>query len=171
MKNEKVIPELLQWTTDPGKIRDYSQRKEAHYRQVAMAEGVELLPGVAAFLAQLEAAGAPCAVGSSTIRVNIESLIRQLGIERFFRAVICGEDVDRGKPDPEVFLLAARRLGVPPNRCVVFEDAHVGIEAARAGGMRVVALATTHPRETLLDADLVVANLAGVRLAELQSWF
>ena len=80
-------------------------------------------------------------------------------MRNFFQAIVTAEDVTEGKPHPEVFLTAARKLGLPPGRCVVFEDAHVGIAAARAGGMKVVAVATTHPLDELGEADLAVRRL------------
>jgi beta-phosphoglucomutase-like phosphatase (HAD superfamily) len=84
-----------------------------------------------------------------------------------FRAIVTAEDVTRGKPDPQVFLLAAQRLGVPPARCVVFEDTAVGIDAARAGGMRVVGVTTTHPAERLAGATWIVRRLDELRVADL----
>jgi beta-phosphoglucomutase-like phosphatase (HAD superfamily) len=85
--------------------------------------------------------------------------------------MVSAEDVTHGKPDPEVFLLAAQKLGMSPNRCVVFEDAHVGIEAARAAGMKVVGVATTHPADALQGADRVVRQLDELSVAELNQWF
>ena len=76
-----------------------------------------------------------------------------------------------GKPDPRVFLLAAEKIGVPPARCVVFEDALVGLEAARAGGMRSVGVATTHPPEKLTGADLVVRRLDELAVDDLVKLF
>ena len=82
-----------------------------------------------------------------------------LGLENAFNAIVSAEDVRHGKPHPEVFEKAADRLRLPRSRCVVFEDAHVGIEAAHAAGMKVVAVTTTHPAEELNAADLVVSQL------------
>jgi beta-phosphoglucomutase family hydrolase len=171
MRNENVIPELLHWTTDPAEIRRLSLRKEEFFRQIIRSGHLEPLPGVREWLSELQKAGIPCAVASSTPRANIECVIETLGVRPFFRVLVCGEDVTRGKPDPEVFLLAAARLGAPPARCVVFEDAHVGIEAGRKAGMRVVGVATTHAAETLRGADLVVSRLSDLRLAEIALWF
>jgi beta-phosphoglucomutase-like phosphatase (HAD superfamily) len=98
-------------------------------------------------------------------------VIGSLGIRDFFQAIVTGEDVTHGKPNPEVFLLAARKLGVAPGRCVVLEDAHVGIQAARAAGMKVIGVATTHPADSLRDADRVVHRLDELELATIQSWF
>ncbi len=171
MRNENVIPELLHWTTDPAEIRRLSLRKEEFFRQIIRSGPLEPLPGVRELLSELQKAGIPCAVASSTPRANIECVIETLGVRPFFRALVCGEDVTHGKPDPEVFLLAAARLGAPPARCVVFEDAHVGIEAGRKAGMRVVGVATTHAADTLRGADLVVPRLSDLRPADIALWF
>ena len=91
--------------------------------------------------------------------LHIDTILDRLGLQEAFDAVVSAEDVTHGKPNPEVFLVAAQRIGVPPVRCVVFEDAHVGIEAAHAGGIRAVAVTTTHSAEELAAADLVVKRL------------
>ena len=107
----------------------------------------------------LKAASVPCAIGSSTHRLNIDCVLRHIRLADYFTAIVAGNDVTNGKPAPDIFLKAAERLGYAPSLCVVFEDAHVGIEAARAGGMKVVAVTTTHPAESLQDADVVVDRL------------
>ena len=101
------------------------------------------------------------AVGSSAPRENVTAAIDRLGVRDWFDAVVTGSDVQRGKPDPQIFLVAAERLGVPPARCVVIEDAPVGIAAAAAAGMACVGLASTgRTRETLSKAQLVVDSLS-----------
>ncbi|MES2569434.1 MAG: HAD family phosphatase, partial [Verrucomicrobiota bacterium] len=155
-KNDFIIPGILGWTSDPAEITALSLRKEELYREVVRDRGLSALPGVHVWLERLREAGVPCSIGSSTHRANIELSLGMIGLAGYFQAIVTAEDVTTGKPDPEVFLLAARRIARLPERCVVFEDAHVGIAAARAGGMRVVAVATTHPREELAHADLAV---------------
>ncbi len=102
------------------------------------------------------------ALASSAPRLNIEVILRALGMENAFEAIAAGEDVLRGKPDPEVFLAAAGRLGVEPGRCIVIEDAVGGVQGAGAAGMKCVAVTNTHPRESLARADLVVDSLEEV---------
>jgi beta-phosphoglucomutase family hydrolase len=170
-KNEFIIPEILHWTHDPGEIRSISLRKEELYREVVRERGLQALPGVEAWLQTLRKAGVPCAIGSSTHRANLDLSLDLIGLSSFFEAIVTAEDVQIGKPDPQVFLMAAHRLGMPPDRCVVFEDAHVGIAAARAGGMRVVGVATTHRREELGEADLAVDRLDTLDLSALMGWF
>jgi beta-phosphoglucomutase len=168
MKNEKIIPELLGWVTDKEAVAKVALQKEEMYRALIKKNGISALPGVHDLLEQLRAAKIPCAIGSSSPRENITCIIEVLGVSKFFDVVICGEDVHRGKPDPEVFQLAAKRLGASPDTCVVFEDAHVGLEAARRAGMKVVGVATTHPADTLHDADLVVNRLTEINIDRLQ---
>lgn len=171
MKNERIIPELLRWTSDPVVVSRLSNRKEEIYRELIRHDGTAPLPGVIEWLNALRFANIPCAVGSSTPRANIECVIDKLELRDFFRTLVTGEDVTHGKPNPEVFLIGARRLGVQPGNCVVFEDAHVGLEAARAGGMKVVGVATTHPAESLRDADRVVQRMDELTVPELSGWF
>ncbi|NNE94097.1 MAG: HAD family phosphatase [Verrucomicrobiales bacterium] len=168
MRNESIIPDILGWSTDPEEISRLAFEKEEAYRELVRKNGIEPLPGVREFLTMLAAAGIPTAVGSSTPRSNIDCALEITGIGEFFRKIIAAEDVTRGKPDPEVFLNGAKALGVSPDRCIVLEDAHVGIQAARAGGMKVVGVATTHPAESLSKADLVVHRLDELDLASLR---
>jgi HAD superfamily hydrolase (TIGR01509 family) len=171
MKNEVIIPKLLGWTQDPDETRRLSLRKEALYREVVREWGISPLPGIVALLERLQAEGVPRAIASSTHRENIETALETLGLRDRFDAIVSAEDVSHGKPDPEVFLVAASKLSAPADRCVVFEDAFVGIEAARRAGMRVVAVATTNPLETLGHADLAVASLDDLPFDTLATWF
>jgi HAD superfamily hydrolase (TIGR01509 family) len=158
-KNEFIIPEILSWSSEADEVRRLSLRKEALYREVVAEWGLEALPGVREWLQRLHDAGVPCAIGSSTHRANIDLSLKLLGIAEYFQAIVTSEDVTKGKPDPQVFLTAASKIDRAPQRCVVFEDALVGIEAAKAGGMRVVAVATTHPLSELRHADQAVERL------------
>lgn len=171
MKYEQIIPELLGWTRDPERVRQLGDRKEALYRELIRRDGVQPLPGAREWLETLRVAGIPCAVGSSTPRANLDCVMDALGLREFFRAIVAAEDVARGKPHPEVFLRAAERLGMPPSRCVVFEDAQVGLQAARAAGMKVVGVATTHPAASLAGADCVVRRLDELRPEQIAAWF
>jgi HAD superfamily hydrolase (TIGR01509 family) len=170
-KNEFIIPEILGWTRDAAEILRLSLRKEELYRTVVADRGLDPLPGVRTWLERLRDAGVPCAIGSSTHRANIDLSLGLIGLAEFFSAIVTAEDVSHGKPDPEVFLTAAARLDRLPERCVVFEDALVGIEAAHAGGMRVVAVATTHPLAQLTAADRAVRRLDELTPSDLAAWF
>ncbi len=173
MKNEHIIPNLLGWASDPADVRRLSDRKEALYRQIVGERGLTVLPGAVELISALSAAGVPCAIASSTPRENLDCALERMdpAVRRAFKAIVSSQDVTRGKPDPQVFLLAAERLATPPKRCVVFEDTLVGIEAAHAAGMKVVAVATTNPRESLTSADRVVDRLSEVSVESLARWF
>lgn len=170
-KNEYIIPELLDWSHEEPEIHRLSLRKEALYREVVQERGQLALPGARAWLERLAEAGIPCAVGSSTHRANIELILGLIGLREFFQGIVTAEDVKEGKPHPDVFLAAARKIAMPPERCVVFEDAHVGIAAARAGGMRVIAVATTHPVEELTAADLAIHRLDELTVSQVAALF
>ncbi|CAB4243763.1 Glycoprotease [Methylacidimicrobium sp. AP8] len=170
-KNDWVIPHLLHWTEDPAEIRRISERKEELYRAIVAERGIDLYPGGMALCASLAERSVPMAIASSTARANIELTLHQANLRHRFRTVISAEDVHRGKPDPEVFLLAARRLGFPPERCVVFEDAPVGVEAAKRAGMRAVAVTTTNPAEALQLADRTLPDLGMATPERIAQWF
>jgi len=162
MKNQVIIPTILRWSDDPDEIERYSLRKEALYREIIAEEGITPLPGVVELLRMLNEHGVPCAVGSSTHRENIETIFDVIGIRDFFQAVVTAENVSHGKPDPEVFLKSAGEIGRAPENCVVFEDAHVGIEAGLAAGSKVIAVATTHKLDELGQASAAVQTLEEV---------
>jgi len=170
-KNEYIVPEILGWTSNAAEITRLSLRKEALYREVVAELGLSALPGVRTWLERLRDAGVPCAIGSSTHRANIDLSLGLIGLAEFFAAIVTAEDVSAGKPNPEVFLKGAARIDRPAGRCVVFEDAFVGIEAAKAGGMKVVAVATTHPLAELKAADLAVSRLDELQPEMLAKWF
>jgi len=169
MKNEVIIPELLKWTRDADEVRQISLRKEAIYREVVVKRGIVALPGVENWLQTLREAGVACVIASSTHRENILLSLGVLGLEAYFEAMVTAEDVKRGKPDPEVFLTAAKKIGVAPEHGIVFEDALVGVAAAQAARIRVAAVTTTNPRAALVGAkaDWVVDRLDELSVAEL----
>jgi len=130
--------------------------KEARYREMVRTLGVAFLPGVRQLLKRLKADGWRQALASSASLLNIQTVLDALNIIGCFDAIVSAEDVHTGKPDPEVFLVAARMVKTPTARCVVIEDAPAGLEAARRAGMRSVGVQSSH---TQLHADVVVRTL------------
>jgi beta-phosphoglucomutase family hydrolase len=171
MKNEKIIPEILEWTQEPNEITQFSLRKEELYRDLLKKDGIQCLPGVYKTLKMLRGLDVPRIVASSSHRLNITTALSVLNLEEYFPSIVCSEDVTLGKPNPQVFLKAAEKINVPPTRCVVFEDAMVGVEAAKAAAMKVVALTTTHERKYFNDADLIIENLDHISLSQLEIFF
>jgi HAD superfamily hydrolase (TIGR01509 family) len=141
------------------------------YREVVEEWGIDPLPGVRGWLEQLTAAGIPCGIGSSTEEKNVRLGLRKLGLETHFRVAVTAEQVQRGKPAPDVFLEVSRRLRIGPARCVVFEDAPAGVEAGRAAGMKVVGVATTHPGGHLEGVFREVSRLDELTIEEVDGWF
>jgi len=137
-------------------ITRVGEAKEVAYRRLVREQGIDLLPGVRRWLDRLRAGGWLQAVASSAPRANLEVIIEALGLDGYFGTVASAEDVTEGKPDPQVFLVAAAKLGVEPTACVVVEDAPAGTEAARRAGMRSVGVLSSHGE---LHADIVVRTL------------
>lgn len=171
MRNDRIIPEFTPWVPDgdSASVARLGERKETLYRQILRRDGIAPLPGVLTLLRELQSHGIPCAVGSSTSLENIRTIMEMTGLEPFFAGICAEKDVRRGKPDPEVFLAAATKIGRHPADCVVFEDAMVGLQAARAAGSRAVAVATTHPASSFAgQADLVVDTLQEITVPSLR---
>ena len=170
MRNPEILRKLFDPNADDARCAQWGEQKEDLYRASVRREGTALLPGVANLLAAFAEAGWPQAVGSSAPLGNLDLLLGVTGTRHYFGAVVTGDDVTRGKPDPEVFLIAASKLGADPKRCVVFEDAVAGVEAAKAGGMACVAVTFVkhHPAEKLraAGADVVVASLEEITVAQ-----
>jgi beta-phosphoglucomutase len=129
---------------------------------------LEAFPGAVALVQQCRAAGRPCAVASSADRIKIEANLNKIGLPpSTWQAIVTAEDVERRKPAPDLFLKAASYLGVSPEQCTVVEDAVNGIAAAKAAGMRCVAVTSTFPAEHLVQADLIRPSISDIRLEDL----
>ncbi len=153
-RNDAILGGWLGQGATAERIRRIGDAKEAAYRRLVAERGLTPLAGVAGWVRRLAASGWRQAVASSAPRLNVEVVLRVIGLAPHFQALVAAEDVRHGKPDPEVFLTAAARLGVAPERCVVVEDVEHGIEAAHRAGMRAVGVGG-------VDAgDVVVRSLA-----------
>jgi beta-phosphoglucomutase len=170
-RNAEIVPRFFGRQYSDQEIARLGEGKEELYRAEAR-NGVSLLPGVRSLLQGLQEAGFKQAIGSSAPLKNLELILDITQTRAFFQAIVSMEDTDRGKPDPQVFLLAAHRLGLEPPRCLVIEDAVAGVQAARAGGMKCIAVrfAGHHPRSRLeaAGADCVVESLSEVSVATVQ---
>jgi HAD superfamily hydrolase (TIGR01509 family) len=159
----EAVPLLLGQPVAPAEARRLADRKHRYYETLA-ARGLPAVAGAVAFVDTLRASAVPLAVATSARRSDAVELLAPLGLLDRFDAIVTAEDVNRGKPDPEVYLLAAARLGAPPDACLVFEDAVVGVQAARRAGMRVVGVATTYQPEDLVGAgaERAIATFEGL---------
>jgi HAD superfamily hydrolase (TIGR01509 family) len=156
LRNDRILRGWLGPDITDATVSRIGDAKEAEYRRLAQERGLTPLPGAAEWARHLHDEGWKQAIGSSAPRLNVDVMLRVLDLGRFFDAIVSAEDVTLGKPDPQVFLKAAQRLGVEPAHCVVIEDAALGIEAARRAGMHSIGVSRT----TTLPADIFVRSLA-----------
>ena len=154
-KNDRILTTWMGAAATEDVIRRIGDAKEALYREFAVAEGLAALPGAAAWVERLHAAGWKQAIASSAPKENVRVMLDVLKLDHYFDAIVSAEDVTAGKPDPQVFLAAAAKLDTPPASCVVVEDAAAGIEAARRAGMKCIGVSTS----SVLPADVFVKSL------------
>ncbi len=155
-RNDSIIPGWLGTAATPEQVERIANAKEELYRYLIRRDGILPLPGVAHWVHQLHKQGWLQAIASAAPRANIETVLEALSATHIFQAIVSAEDVHRGKPDPEVYLTAAYRVGVPPDRCIVVEDAVAGIEGAHRAGMRSIGVSHDGVH---LPADVVVQSL------------
>jgi beta-phosphoglucomutase family hydrolase len=165
-RNPELFPIIYGHPLPASELDRLAERKETLFRELMRGQ-VRPLPGVLALVALLQAGGVHLAIGTSTPRENVTLILDELGLTDSFAVIVSAEDVSRGKPDPQVFCLAAERLGIPPARCIVVEDAVAGVQAARRGGMVAVGVTTNHPRAALSEAHRVVESLEELTLTDL----
>jgi len=147
-----------------------SDRKQALYRKL-VAQNIIPLPGAIELIKSLNKNNIKTAIASSAVPENVEVIIRGLGIENCFQAIAYGTEVAEGKPSPQIFQLAAKKLGARAGSCVVIEDAIAGVTAAKSAGMKCIAVTNSHPGKSLEKADLIVDTLEKVDIDVLTGLF
>jgi beta-phosphoglucomutase len=166
-QNRDIIP-ILFGGVSPQRLLALSERKEFLYRDLIRAQP-PIVAGAVDLVQSLQAAGIRLAIGSSGPRANIDLVLAAMGVADAIAVIVSADDVTRGKPDPQVFQLAAERLGISSQRCIVIEDAPAGVAAARAAGARSVAVLRHHSREEFRDADWVVESLSDLSVHGLRA--
>lgn len=156
-RNDSILRQWLGKEILPESIQRIGDAKEELYRRQVRLQGIVPLPGSLEWVHKLHRLGWGQAIASAAPRANVETILEVLQARECFEAIVSAEDVHRGKPDPEVFLVAAQKLAVRPERCIVVEDALHGIEAARAAGMKSIGVS---PNGKPLPADIVVRSLS-----------
>jgi len=169
-RNDTIIRTTLGGGISPSEIDVIAEEKEANYRQ-RVRQNIRPLPGAVKLIRSLKEHGFGVALATSAPIENIQLVMRGLGIEDSFQAIVSGREVKEGKPSPQGFLLAAKKLGVEPGNCIVIEDAPAGITAAKRAGMHCLAVTNTHPRSSLIEADLIVDTLEAVSVNDLEGLF
>ena len=169
-KNEEVLVRVFgENKFSPEEMNRISLQKEQAY-QTAFRPHLSLIEGLQHFLDKADAANIPMAIGTAAIPFNINFVLDNLHLHRYFKAVISADDVEKSKPHPETFLKAAAALGLQPNDCIVFEDSPKGIETALNAGMQAVAVTTMHEEEDFKAYDnilLFIKNYNDERLQKL----
>ncbi len=148
----------LGWRRSEGEL--LAERQRHFDEEIAASADLELMAGVRTMVSSLHELGVTLAITSSAVRNSIETVLERFGLLRRFAVIVDGSEVERGKPDPQAYLVTAGRLGVDPAQCVVFEDAAVGVRAAKAAGMYCIAIRNRRAQtfQDLSPADLIVTS-------------
>lgn len=162
LRNDDVLSQHLGFDPARYQIGALGDRKELLFRELLESAGVQMQSGARRLVEHLHGLGARQAIASSAPPRNIAVIVRAMGLGDCFQAVLSSEEVERGKPAPDIVLKAAQQLGLPASRCVVLEDAPAGIAAGRAAGSKVIAIDGTFPPARLVQADLVVHSFEEV---------
>lgn len=162
----EVLEYLFKQELTAEEVERYTEEKESIYRDL-YRPFLKPTPGLIAFLEALRAQNIPVAVATSAPYANIDFTLEGTGTRQFFAEIVDARHVKRGKPDPEIYLQAAARLGMPPGRCIVIEDALLGVQAGLAAGMKVIGITTTHTVEELNNTHAVIRDFQSLSLPAL----
>lgn len=168
--NEEIIERLFGERFTPEERRKIAWEKEAEYRQIFLPE-LKLIDGLNEFLRAANQLNIPMGIGTAAPPENVEFVLEELQLQPLFRAVFHSKMVQKGKPDPEVFLSVADQLGLKPEHCLVFEDSPTGAEAARRGGMPAIIISTTHTPEEFQHFDHILRIVPDFKSLRPEDWW
>jgi len=166
--NQDAVEHIYNKKMSQEEAEKYYLKKEEIYREMFEPD-IKAISGLEKFLEDLQKHNITMAIATSGIQVNIDFMFEHVPIKKYFEKVINANDIENGKPDPEIFLKTAEELDVPAENCIVFEDSIAGVQAGKAAGMKVVALTTTHTNEELSEADLVIKDYTEINYEKLTS--
>lgn len=154
---DELVPKVLQ--------------SKADYFDAYVAEvGIQSIPHIELLLKQIKKQGYKIAIATSSRRYKANTVLNRLALLSYFDVITTGEEVHNSKPAPDIFLLAAERLGIPPQECIVFEDAASGIHAAKTAGAYTIAITSTHEKHQLTEADLIISDYSSLIGFELEDF-
>jgi beta-phosphoglucomutase len=163
--NKEWIPEVF------GDLPEKYSEKLADEKEKMFRDMFEpdkhIIPGLIGFLGKLRQSGIKCVLATSAPKENAVFILSELGIEKYFIAVLDSSDVNKGKPEPDVYLKAAKKAGYPPEKCIIFEDSIAGVEAGLRAGAKVIGITTTHHADELSECSKVISNFKEVTVADL----
>jgi beta-phosphoglucomutase family hydrolase len=165
-RNDFIVGSIMGRELPEGDVEIMVQEKEEIFRRKATGN-IKPFPGVVRLLNAIKKGDFKLGLASSAPKENIDLVLSELNLEGIFDCVVFGREVSESKPSPQIFLLAAKKLEVTPNDCVVIEDSPLGVKAAKTAGMKCLAITNTHPRQKLDEADKVVDSLETVDLITL----
>ncbi|MCU0644437.1 MAG: HAD family phosphatase [bacterium] len=168
--NKDWIPDIFGNRLTPEHYRNLADEKEALFREL-FAPIIKPLEGLIDFLQKLEDDNIPKAIASSAPPENVKFTLEKTGIEKYFDIMFNESDIEKGKPDPEIYLKAAAALRFPAKRCIVFEDSLAGVLAAKRAGCKVIGVTTTHSKDEFIGTDWVIKNFEEIGLPTLASLF
>lgn len=164
------LHKILNGRFNDDELKAMFEEKNENYKQV-YAPYVKPINGLERFLAELKQAGVSMAVATSASRGNVDFVFGHLNIRQYFDAIVDNTGLTHGKPDPEIFLKAAKAINMQPADCVVFEDSISGVKAANSAGMKVVAITTTHKGGELKPVDILINDYTNIDLNKLAALF
>ena len=169
----KLVAERNRPNLDSQKVENLVKQKNLIFEQLAKTEG-QIIEGVPDFLKMLKQNNVPMAICSGALRAEIELILEQAHLRRFFEVIVSAEEVKRGKPHPEGFLLTLQKLNsnvtdpILPNQCIVIEDSHWGLKAAKKAGMHTIAVTNSYDADQLSLAEKIVTRLNELSIEDLQ---
>ncbi len=148
------------------KLQEIANRKEEIYKQI-FRKNFKVVKGIVSFLKELQKEKITTAVATSTTKDLLDFTLDCLDIRKYFNVIVTSNESVKGKPDPEIYLLTAKKLGVSPEDCVVFEDSFSGVESARRAGMKVILVATTHQKNEFEKVDLAINDFTEISISKI----
>lgn len=167
--NKEWLPEVFKDKSDE-ELLTYAEEKEKVFREM-FKDHLKAVDGLPSFLEKLKNAGIKMVVATSAPKVNADFILRGLQITSYFDTVLDSSHVDKGKPEPEVYLRASKAIDMAPENCVVFEDSLSGVKAGKRAGCKVVGITTTHSPKELTSCDLVIHDFTKLELSDLSRLF
>lgn len=166
--NESIMVNFFDTNLSKDEIKKYAYEKEKIYREL-YSPHIKPLEGLKELLEAASMDGYKIGLATSAPPENVEFVLDKTGLRKYFTEITDDTQISKGKPDPEIFNLTARKLGAYPSRSIVFEDSFYGIEAGKKAGMKVIAIASTHQSNKLQHADKVLSNFTELSIHELDS--
>jgi beta-phosphoglucomutase len=168
--NQEGMPFIFQRELSTEELLERANEKEAMFRDIYQSD-IAPVNGLVPFLQLLKANHVPAAVGTAAPTENLNFVLDALNLRTYFDALLDSTYVTRGKPDPEIYLKAAAKLGVEPANCIVIEDSLAGVMAGLDAGMKVIGITTTHTAEELSNTHLIITDFVGLTIDKLEALF